>query len=431
MRHLRSPPRSRQAPLGIGKLEVRVACQHRRLQQQPHRGAFAQLRPAVPLADLAPGLVALARDCEKLTVRPDVAGGHLVLRQGTGLVRADRGGASQGLHGGELADEGVADDHLAHSQREADGDDGGQALGHGGDGEADRGHEHLEDVAALQDTHEEHDGTDSQRRDAEDLPHLRELLLQRRVLGHLLLDHRRDEPDLRVHPRVGDDASAPAEGGQRAHVGHGEPVPERGFLLQGGGGILLHRHRLAREGSLLDAEVHRLDEPHVGGHVVARLEQDAVAGHELAGGDGQGLPSPQHPRLGGGHLLERRQRLLGLRFLDHADHGVEDDDEDDRTRVDVLAKDDGYHRCHHQDDDEKVLELPEKQREEGRPGLLLQLVCPLRGQAPRSLLHGKAARGVHLQGGGRRGGGKGMPGRADRRCRRVTAGGFFMSRRSC
>ena len=34
----------------------------------------------------------------------------------------------------------------------------------------------------------------------------------------------------------------------------------------------------------------------------------------------------QHVGVGGSHLLERRQCLLRLALLNHAQHGVEDDD---------------------------------------------------------------------------------------------------------
>ena len=45
-----------------------------------------------------------------------------------------------------------------------------------------------------------------------------------------------------------------------------------------------------------------------------------------------------HLGVGRGHLLQRGERLFGLRFLDHADHRVQDDDEHDGDGIDVLAR---------------------------------------------------------------------------------------------
>ena len=89
-------------------------------------------------------MIPLARDVQPQVgdVEPD--GGHLVLGEGARLVGADGGGRSQGLHGGEAADEGVAADHLPHPQGQADGDHGGKPLRHGGDRQAYRRQEQID-----------------------------------------------------------------------------------------------------------------------------------------------------------------------------------------------------------------------------------------------------------------------------------------------
>lgn len=51
---------------------------------------------------------------------------HLVGGQGSGLVRADDGGATQGLHRGQRADNGVLLGHTAGTESQAGSDDSGQ-----------------------------------------------------------------------------------------------------------------------------------------------------------------------------------------------------------------------------------------------------------------------------------------------------------------
>ena len=70
--------------------------------------------------------------------------GHLVLREGAGLVRADGLRAAKGLDGRKLADDRLALGHLGHAERKHDGHDGDQALGDGGDGERDGDHKGVE-----------------------------------------------------------------------------------------------------------------------------------------------------------------------------------------------------------------------------------------------------------------------------------------------
>lgn len=92
------------------------------------------------------GLVGGASDLEleeaavvafNLVEHEHAADGHLVGGQGTGLVGADDGGATQGLDGGQGAHNSVLLGHAAGTQSQASGNDGGQTLGDGGDGQGD------------------------------------------------------------------------------------------------------------------------------------------------------------------------------------------------------------------------------------------------------------------------------------------------------
>ena len=104
-----------------------------------------------------------------------------------------------------------------------------------------------------------------------------------------------------------------------------------------------------------------------------------------------------HLRVGRGHLLQGRERLLGLRFLDHADDRVEHDDDHDGDRVDVFAQQQRDERGDHQDDDEVVVELVPQQRQEAGAGALGQLVGTLRGEPPSRFRLGEAVFEVRLE----------------------------------
>src|SRR5690606_13419798 len=88
--------------------------------------------------ELADGRVALPGHLDLVAHHREANRRHLVLGERAGLVRADGRGAAERLDGGQAADERVALHHLAHAERQVNGDDGRQALGYGGDRQRDR-----------------------------------------------------------------------------------------------------------------------------------------------------------------------------------------------------------------------------------------------------------------------------------------------------
>ena len=235
--------------------QARVTGQHPSLEEEeccPVAIAGELGAAAVPL-HLTAGLPSLPGDGEGLSVRPEERAGHLVLGKRARLVRADHRRAPEGLHGREPADEGVALDHLAHSQREADGDDRRQPLRNRGDREAHRGEEHHQDVAALHDPHEEHHGADGERRDAQPPAHLGELLLQRGRFVDRFFQDRGDEPHGDGKIDGGDESWVDApfrvqkgKAGQHAdgfHISRGNP--ELGSII---GVVGKNRYSLERKG---------------------------------------------------------------------------------------------------------------------------------------------------------------------------------------
>mmetsp|Transcript_17038 Transcript_17038/g.49349 ORF Transcript_17038/g.49349 Transcript_17038/m.49349 type:complete len:683 (+) Transcript_17038:872-2920(+) len=173
----------------------------------------------VQALDAALGAVARALDLvlkqlrRLLVPRVDEGhGGHLVCGEGARLVRADHRGAPQGLHGRELAHDGVLLDHLARAQAEAEGDDGRQPLWDGGDAKRD-GNLHVVDAALdhapvhgveeLAEVHHPHEEADPRDHLGEHFAEGIELLPERRLL--LLLGRglhvRLDLTNLRLHAR--------------------------------------------------------------------------------------------------------------------------------------------------------------------------------------------------------------------------------------
>ena len=94
--------------------------------------------------------------------------------------------------------------------------------------------------------------------------------------------------------------------------------------------------------------------------------------------------------VGRRHLLQRGQRLLGLRLLHHAEDGVEHDDGHDRNRIDDLAQQERHDGRHDQDDDQEVVELVEQQLEEAGARALRQLVGTVSFKARAGLLAAQA-----------------------------------------
>mmetsp|Transcript_24547 Transcript_24547/g.58335 ORF Transcript_24547/g.58335 Transcript_24547/m.58335 type:complete len:638 (+) Transcript_24547:1496-3409(+) len=357
----------------------------------------------------------------------DLDAAHLVGGERPRLVRADDIGAPERLDGRELAHDGVLGGHLARAEREAGGDDRGQALGDRRDGERDGDLEVVD--AALEDgaVHgvEEVavvDGPDEDADDADDLrehvPELVELLLERRVLLVLAgaLHGLLDLADLGGHADVRDDAARDAahDGGGGEHDVRLGLHHELVVLDVGRRGVLRHALALARELALVDAQAGgaELRDARVGRHAVAHLDLDDVAGHQLARADRAHLAVAQDAGVLGLQLLERLQRRLGVGLLPHAHDGVQDQDHQDHDGLDVgqdallvgvlarvveVRQRERHAGRGQQDLDERVVELLQDQLPQRRGVLLVQLVPPVLGPPGLHLRAREAHGGVHLQ----------------------------------
>jgi hypothetical protein len=166
----------------------------------------------------------------------------------------------------------------------------------------------------------------------------------------------------------------------------GVPVAERGVRGQRLRAVLRHRHALAGQRRLLAGEREGLGHAGVGRHVVARLEFDQVARHEVAGRDRPPRALADHAGQGRGHRPQGRQRPLGPILLQEADHGVDEHDRHDRRGVGPVAHRPGDHGGRHQDPDHQLTELGEKRPPPGHRSRLGQGVGAVGRQPPRRLL---------------------------------------------
>ncbi len=314
--------------------------------------------------DLALRRVAGAADQVVAGAGDDVAGGHLVLGQRAGLVRADDGHRTQRFDRGELAGDRVAAGHTLHAEGQRDGQDGRQAFGNGGDGEADGGEEDFAEREGMQtDADRDHQCSEADDDRRQLLAELRHLAGQRRLQGFDFGDQAVDAADLGVRAGGGDHAQAPASGNQGAGIGHAEAVADAGV---GGDrvGALVAGHRFAGQCRFLDAQVGCFEQTQVGRDPVARFQADDVTRHQAVGVDLR--PLALAPDLGAGrqHLADAGQGFLGLAFLDEADDRVDDDDADDDAGVDPVPEQRGDAGGDQQDVDEDVVEVLEEALEQ-------------------------------------------------------------------
>ena len=126
--------------------------------------------------------------------------------------------------------------------------------------------------------------------------------------------------------------------------------------------MLGHRDGLAGQRRFVHLQLRDLDQPQVGGNLVAGLEQHDVARDQLLGRHLPHFAAAQHGGPRGGKLLQGRQGPVGAPGLHGADGGIEHDDHDDDDRVHHVADQAGNHGGGDQHQDHEVAELVDDQR---------------------------------------------------------------------
>ena len=201
---------------------------------------------------------------------------------------------------------------------------------------------------------------------------LREILqafLQRGlpVLG--FVDHAGDPADLRVHPHGRADVFSRAIGHKPRGKHHVGLVVDLHFPVDGRSGFL-HRHRLTRQGGFVHLQGCGFKETAVAFDDIPRLHVHDIADRQLAGFDFRQPAVANDLDMGTGQALQTLQGLLGLDFLDGAQDRVQGYDHKDDQCGNQFAGKRRNDRGNDQDNDQKVLELPEKDHQ-GTRGFFL------------------------------------------------------------
>ena len=377
------------------------------LDQRMQMGVFGQFDELPVERDLTLRRIAAAAYQVVAGTGDDVAGGHLVLGQGAGLVRADDGDRAQRFNRGQAAGDRLALCHALHAKRQRDGEDGRQPFGNGGDGEADGGEQDFAKREAVEsDADHQHQSGKADDEHRQLPAELRHLPGQRCLQGFHFGDQAVDATDFSAGAGGDDDPECPAGGDQGAGIGHAGAVADAGV---GGDRVnaLVAGQRFAGQCRFLDAQVGRFQQTEVGRDAVARFQADDVAGYQFGSVDLP--PFPLAPELGARrqHLADAGQRRLSLAFLEETDDRVDDDDAENDPGVDPVVEHGGDYRGADQDEDQDVLEMLGKALEEAVAGWHGQAVGAVRGESAGCLVIVQAgARG--LQTGQYLGGGLGM-----------------------
>src|SRR5512139_4175060 len=133
-----------QLPRAVASQERGIVAQGGAPYQAEQGRVGSRVDGAIPTPQVPGGIVADARDVQHAPARNEFPNGHLVPGQRPRLVRADDAGTTQGLHGGEAADDGSAPDRPLDADGERAGYDGRESLRDGGDSETDPPNDHLQ-----------------------------------------------------------------------------------------------------------------------------------------------------------------------------------------------------------------------------------------------------------------------------------------------
>ena len=129
-------------------------------------------------------------------------------------------------------------------------------------------------------------------------------------------------------------------------------------------GVLVHRDGFAGQRRFVYLELGDFDQPQVGRHLVARLQQHDVTRYQGLCLHLQHLAAAHHRRLRRCQPLQRCQRLVGTPGLNKTDGCIEQHDDQNYQGVHQLANHARNDGCGDQHQDHEVAELIDQQRPE-------------------------------------------------------------------
>ena len=251
---------------------------------------------------------------------------HAVLRQRTGLIRADHGHAAQPLHRLQMADDGVFLGHFPGAEGQHNGDDGAERLGDGRYCQRDGKEEGVHHVfVPPQHADGKQHRTDHQNDDGELPAELIQTDLQRGFPFLRVFQQQSDLSHFSIHAGGRHQEAPPAIGDEAAGKHHVLPVPQRGFsgdLIR----ILFHRQAFASKGAFRTLQTGTFQQTTIRADGISRFQYNHITGNYLSPRDLYDLAVPQHLSSRGGHLLEAVQRGCCLDGLNGAQNCIHGDD---------------------------------------------------------------------------------------------------------
>ena len=337
-----------------------IVGQQSRARQLAQVGGVVRLQAVLIAEHRARRRVAGAFDPVVMGAGEHLLHGHLVARQGSGLVRADHTHGTEAFHCRQLADDRLARGHAPHAQGQNDRQHRRQPLRDRRHGKADGRHQHLPGAVIAQ-QHTKGEGTerqhqDDQRQMAGEARHIRE---QRGLQADDLAQHVTDLAQLGIPGGRHHYASTRAGHDQGAGIGHAASIAQAGFRghwLD----LFLRWQRFAGQRRFLDAQVAALQQPEVRRYAIAGFQQHQVAAHQLGGRQALDEVVAAHAAFQAEHSANRPHRLLGLALLNEADQRVDQRHGKDDQAIQPFAEHQGQQRGQQQHIDQQVVELTQK-----------------------------------------------------------------------
>ena len=360
------------------------------------QGLEIRQRQTVWRADGAFAGVAFPGNDEVSTSIEQLARGHLVQREGAGLVGADHCGRAERFHRREFLHDRTVLRHAVHADGQCHRHHRRQALGNGRHGQSDRGHDGLRQRVPTQHPQAEDQRHHGAGRSRQAFAQRVDLHLQRRALFRRRFEQAADAPHLGLHAGGNHHCLDATPRDHRVHEHHVEALGQRIRPRRKSRSELADRMRFAGQGRLGHLGAVGSQHAGVGRHAVARFEQDDVARHQRLRIHLQDFATAPHTRMARQHLFERSQRRLGAMLLVEAKAGVEHDDHQNDHRILGVADGTCQQRGADQHQHQQVLELV-GELEPDRTRRFLEKLVRTKALEPLSRVVGSQAVGRRLQ----------------------------------
>ena len=359
----------------IRRDNARIAAKRRRRQQHFQVRVIRRRDFFLSGEHLSFRCVAKAGHVEFLPRQPRMGDRHFILRQRSGLIRADDRGAAERFHCGKPLHERVFFCHALHSHGERERNGRQQAFRNKRDDHAEGENERLREGLL-----HKGDGSHKKRQtngNGDDRNLLRqnvEFLLQRTLLFLCRLRQLGDAAELGLHADLGDD-------GPRGAARHARSLKDQVRDLKTGNVFLQHRvvtlaHgvRFAVQRRLVDLQVAAGNQPRIGGNLVALLNEHDVARHKVFGQNLYLVAVTHDARIRWQHFLQGFARLAGSEFLNKTENAVDDVDEPDGDAELRHLRNKRHNAADPEQDCHETDEIGEKHEDDRFPFLLLDHV---------------------------------------------------------